>query len=98
VFWDHIALADFPGLILNSASPITSQRSVVVASLKKVDPVVRDVIYKPMLLSDSPRPATFKHVAKRLRLSYTLKRIAHNCLDQIKDPEGSVAIGFDPVP
>ena len=70
----------------------------MVASLKKVDPVIRDAVYKPMLLSNSPRPATFKHVTKRLRLSYTLKRIAHNCLDEVKNPECRVAISFDPVP
>ena len=68
-----------------------------VASLKKVDPVVRDAVYKPILLSESPRAATFKHVAKRLRLSYTLKRIAHNCLAQVKNPECRVAIGLDPM-
>jgi hypothetical protein len=41
----------------------------MVTSLKKVDPIIYHAVNKPVLLSDSPRPATFKRIAKRLRLS-----------------------------
>jgi hypothetical protein len=69
----------------------------VVSSLKKVDPIVCHAVYEPVLLSDSPRPASFEHVAKWLRLSHTLKWITHCCFNQIKHPERRVAIGFHPV-
>jgi hypothetical protein len=69
----------------------------VVPSLKKVNPVFCHPVYEPVLLCDSPRPATFQQVTKRLRLSCALKRIAQNCLDEIEDSERRVPVGFDPV-
>jgi hypothetical protein len=45
----------------------------VVASLKKVDPVVLHAIDDPMLLSNPPRPTTVQQVTQRLGLSYTLE-------------------------
>jgi hypothetical protein len=69
----------------------------VIARLKEVDPLVGPAVYEPVLLSDAPRPAAFEHVPKRLRLSYALKRIAHDCLDKVEQPNSGVAISFHPV-
>lgn len=72
-------------------------RSIMITRLKEIDPVVCDAIYKPVFLRDPPRPAAFKHISKRLRFAHALKRITHDCLNQIKDPDSNIPIRFHPV-
>jgi hypothetical protein len=74
-----------------------SRRSVMISRLKEVNPAVCDSIYKPMFLRDPARPAPFKHIPKGLRFAHTLKRIPHDCLKQIKEPESDAPVGFHPV-
>jgi hypothetical protein len=64
----------------------------MVACLKEVDPVVRHAIDKPVLLSDPPRAAAFKHIAKRFRFPQTLKGITPNCLNKVKQPDSRITI------
>ena len=69
----------------------------MITRLKEIDPVVCDAIYKPVFLRDPARPAAFKHIPKRLRFGHTLKRIPHDCLNQIKDADSDVPVRFHPV-
>jgi hypothetical protein len=68
----------------------------MIACLKEIDPVICDAIDKPVFLRNPPRPAPFKHITKRLWFSHTLKRIPHDCLDQIEDPDSHASFRFHP--
>ena len=69
----------------------------MIACLKEVDPLVSHSIYQPVLLTDAPRPAALKHIAKRLGLPGTRKRVTHHCAHEVKQPQSQITIGFDPV-
>jgi hypothetical protein len=69
----------------------------MIACLEEVDPIVCYAIYKPVFLRRPARPAAFKHIPKRLRFAHTLKRVPHDCLDQIKDSDSDVPVRFHPV-
>jgi hypothetical protein len=69
----------------------------VIPRLKEIDSVVGYAIYKPVLLSDSPRPAAFEDIAKRFGLPDSLKRITHHSLDEVEESHRRISICFDPV-
>src|SRR5579859_5206621 len=70
----------------------------MVSRLKEVNPVWADLINQPVLLGDSPRPATRQLKPQRLRLADADKGISQNRLDQIKSSQGSLAVDLHPVP
>ena len=70
--------------------------SVVVSSLEEINGFIRDTVYQPVFLADTPRPAACQHISERLRLSQPSKWISHHGLDQIQDSDCGAAFGLDP--
>jgi len=50
-----------------------------------------------MFLGNPARPARFQHITKWLRFGRTLKRIPHDCFNQIEDPDSDVPVRLHPV-
>ena len=72
-----------------------NSRSILIACLKEVDPIVGHTVDKPVFLRDPSQPAALEHIPKWLRFRDILKRITHRCLHQIDGPSGSER--FSPV-
>jgi hypothetical protein len=73
-------------------------RSIVVARLEEIYNVIADAVYQTVFLRNAPRPTTCEQISQRLGLSRALERIAHHCLGQIQNSDGSAPVGFDPIP
>ena len=69
----------------------------MIPSLKKIDSVVANEVYKAMLLGKTTRPDAGGEIFERFRFANACKGIAHDSLDQIERPHGSLSVGFDPV-
>jgi hypothetical protein len=52
-------------------------------------------VHQAVLLRDSARPATRKHIFQRLRLSYASKRIAQNSLDEFEGSKRNLPVHFE---
>jgi hypothetical protein len=70
--------------------------SVVEARLEEVDPVFADQIDDPVLLGQAPRPGAREDVLERLRLTFSLKRIAQHGVDDLQCAQRRPAVGLDP--
>ena len=69
----------------------------MVTSLDEINPVIPDNIYKPMFLSDSARPNAWPKEFKRFGLTSALKRVSHDCFDQLKNTKSRLSVRFYPV-
>jgi hypothetical protein len=74
-----------------------SRRSVVIAGLKKIDPLRTHRIDQPMFLGDAARPRIGKNVSQRFGFSDALERIPHHRFHEVNQSKGDAAIIFDPV-
>jgi hypothetical protein len=70
---------------------------IVIPSLKKIDSVVANEVYKAMFLGKTSRPDTWGKIFEWFRFANASKWIAHDSLDQVELTQGSLSVGFGPV-
>lgn len=70
---------------------------VMIACLKKIDPISTHKIHEAVLLRDATGPCPLREVLQWFRFADTHKRIAHDCLNQIKDAKRDRPVHRDPV-
>jgi hypothetical protein len=68
----------------------------MVSCLSKKHLISYHFVNQSMLLGDSSGPHTFTQVPQRLRFSQSIKRIASNGFDQLKDFDSGLAIRRNP--
>jgi hypothetical protein len=68
----------------------------MVSCLSKKHFISCHFVNQPMLLGDSSRPHTFAQVPQRLRFSQSIKWIASNGFNQLKDFDGGLAVRRNP--
>jgi hypothetical protein len=70
---------------------------IVISSLKKIDPVVANEVYKAMLLGKTTRPDAGGEIFERFGFANACKGITHDGLDQVERTHGGLKVDFDPV-
>jgi hypothetical protein len=71
--------------------------SVVITSLKKINPPFAYPVNQPVFLRNPPRPAPCQHILQRLRFANSSKRIAQDGLNQFDGAQSNLAISRNPV-
>jgi hypothetical protein len=71
---------------------------IVISGLEEIDLVISDAIDQSVFLSNASRPTTRQNVFQRFGFTQAFERIAHYCVDKIKDSDGDAALVFDPEP
>ncbi len=69
----------------------------MVSRLKEMNPVFLHQIDQTMFLRDAPGPNARTQSLQRLGFTFPAKRIPHYRLDQTKDPQGYLAVLFNPI-
>ena len=65
----------------------------MISGLNKIDPFFANNIHQTVFLRNPARPDACAQIFERLRLADTLKRVAHNGLDQIEDAQSGTPVG-----
>ena len=68
----------------------------MVSSLEEIDAFAGYPIHEPMFLSDTPRPATGKHIFQWFGFPRALKGIPHDRFNEIENSDRDAAFVFDP--
>src|SRR3954447_7800352 len=71
-------------------------RSVVIARLKELDPIVRHEVDQPMLLRESSRPRSGSQILQRLRLPDSREWVAKGGFDEIERTKRDLPIIGNP--
>src|SRR6476646_8487132 len=71
--------------------------SIVVPTLKEVDPIVPDEVDQSVLLGQATRPRAGNEVSQWFRVPDAGVRIMDDRLDQIEQAQGGLSVRFNPV-
>ncbi len=70
----------------------------MVAGLQEIDAGFCHAVNQAVFLCNTPRPATRKGMSQWFRLTDTLKRVSHNCLNQFEGSQRHASVRLDPEP
>ena len=69
----------------------------MITGLQKIDPIMGDAIYEPVLLREPARPASRQHVLEWLWLANSGKRIPQHAFNELEGAKRDLPVVFDPV-